>query len=52
MLQNSYLIAENSAYGIGFEVPPKKWKEFILTFTPDVSLIGGGEEIEAFFYNK
>ena len=32
-----------------FEVP-KNWKELIVTFTPDYSFFGGGEEIEVFIY--
>ena len=35
----------------GFEVP-QDWKEMIITFTPDVSIIGGGDPIEFFIYNK
>lgn len=34
-----------------FEVP-KNWKELIVTFTPDYSFWGGGEEIEVYIYNK
>lgn len=35
----------------GFEVP-KNWKELVITFTPDVSLFGGGDPIEFTIYNK
>ncbi len=34
----------------GFEVP-ENWHEIIMTFEPDTSFLGGGEEIEVFIYN-
>lgn len=35
----------------GYEVP-QNWKEMIITFTPDVSLLGRGDPIEFVIYNN